>query len=278
MTSDIDEEYLKKPYYWYEKARYRRREGKITEAIDCYNKALELDPYCDLAWYNKAWILSRLDKFDEAIKCYDRSLKIDPTCCYAWYNKAWIYIKLKQIKEAIKCYDKVISRNPDCSNTYDENYPIPIYNAVEREIKSYALERLNPNYTYTWYVKALIFDGLGQLNEALKYYDKILQTDPDYYKYLLANKGYVLYRLEKYCEAMKCIDKVLFSINPNDCTCLHIKFLITNKLGKNDELMQSAKGLIDCDYGLKIKEYYSEYGIVCMKNRQQFLPFLSAVS
>jgi tetratricopeptide (TPR) repeat protein len=272
MTSDIEEEeYLKDPYYWYEKGRYRRREGKITATIDCYNKALELDPYYDLAWYNKAWILSRLEKFDEAIECYDRSLKLYPRCFYAWYNKAWIYIKSKQIKKAIKCYEKVISLNPDCSKTYDENYPIPIYNAVEQEIKSYASEQLNSNDTYTWYVIALIFDGLGQLHEALKYYDKILQADPDYYKHTLVNKGRVLYRLQRYYEAMKCIDKVLLSKN--------LKFLITCELGLKNEGIQVAKRLIDCNSGLRLKEYASEHGVMHLCNlKQQFLPFLSAMS
>ncbi|MBD0359610.1 MAG: hypothetical protein ICV56_02735 [Nitrososphaeraceae archaeon] len=51
-------------------------------------------------------------------------------------------------------------------------------------IKSYALEQPDPNDRYTWYLKALLFDGAGQLNEAAECCDRKLETDPDYYKRL----------------------------------------------------------------------------------------------
>ena len=41
------------------------------EAIECYDKAIELNPKYEKAWYNKGVNLERLERHAEAITCYD---------------------------------------------------------------------------------------------------------------------------------------------------------------------------------------------------------------
>ena len=53
-------------------------EGKFEDALACFEQALlqnQTDP--DL-WNNKGVVLRSLGRYDEAIECFNRSLEIDP--------------------------------------------------------------------------------------------------------------------------------------------------------------------------------------------------------
>jgi len=51
------------------------RLGKYNEAIEVYDRALQLDPEYVSAWNNKGVVLSRLGKYAEAIEAFDRALR-----------------------------------------------------------------------------------------------------------------------------------------------------------------------------------------------------------
>jgi tetratricopeptide (TPR) repeat protein len=52
--------------------------GKHREGIECYDKALEIDPKDSDAWNNKGTALGKLGRYNEAIECFDKALEIDP--------------------------------------------------------------------------------------------------------------------------------------------------------------------------------------------------------
>ena len=56
-------------------------------AIENYDKAIDMEPYSADAWYNKGSALEELSKYDEAIKCYDNAIDIEPDYVNAWYAK-----------------------------------------------------------------------------------------------------------------------------------------------------------------------------------------------
>lgn len=56
-----------------------RKFGKDYEAIECYDKALQVDPNNAYAWNSKGESFRNLEKYKEAIECYDKALQIDAT-------------------------------------------------------------------------------------------------------------------------------------------------------------------------------------------------------
>ena len=59
--------------------------GKFVEAIENYDKALEMNPIDDVAWLNKGAALYQLRKFDEAIESYGLLVLgnvIENVCCF----------------------------------------------------------------------------------------------------------------------------------------------------------------------------------------------------
>jgi tetratricopeptide (TPR) repeat protein len=58
---------------------------KYVEALECSNKALELDPNSAWALTNKAWALNGLKRHNEALECSNKALELDPNSipnCY----------------------------------------------------------------------------------------------------------------------------------------------------------------------------------------------------
>ena len=52
--------------------------GKHKEAIECFNKSLEINSINGVAWNNKGIILALLEKYEEAIECFDKAIEINP--------------------------------------------------------------------------------------------------------------------------------------------------------------------------------------------------------
>ncbi len=61
------------------------REDKWQKALDCFDKAIQLDPKCADAWYNKGMALYALNDgsesieyYEETVYCFDQALKLQP--------------------------------------------------------------------------------------------------------------------------------------------------------------------------------------------------------
>ena len=68
----------KDAYAWNNEGKALYEQKKYDEAIQCFNKAIELNPSYELAWNNNGTTLYMLKRYKEAIKCFDEVLKINP--------------------------------------------------------------------------------------------------------------------------------------------------------------------------------------------------------
>ena len=73
----------------------------------------------------------------------------------------------------------------------------------------------------------------GRYEESIRYYDKILEIDPDDIRALL-NKGSLLIQLEKYEESIRYYDKIL-EIDPHDIRALASKTIALSQLERYSE-------------------------------------------
>jgi tetratricopeptide (TPR) repeat protein len=120
---------------------------KYEEAVEHFDKVIEMDSYYFKAWRYKGFALDDLGRHKEALVCYDRALEIKPDYEDAWYNKGIALGHLGRHKEALVCYDKALEIKPDYEDAWNN--------------KGYALGRL------------------GRHEEALVCYDKALEIKPD---------------------------------------------------------------------------------------------------
>ncbi|GAB4305535.1 MAG: hypothetical protein Fur0025_47590 [Oscillatoriaceae cyanobacterium] len=69
--------------------------GNIQGALECWNRALEIEPNSHPAWACQGDILLELKQYQESILCYQCALDIDPNYHYAWYHKGDAHYYLK---------------------------------------------------------------------------------------------------------------------------------------------------------------------------------------
>lgn len=64
------------------------------------NKIVEYDPKIAVSWNLKGFALSNQGKYDEAIEAYDKAIEIAPEWSVPWYNKRVALQKLSSHEKA----------------------------------------------------------------------------------------------------------------------------------------------------------------------------------
>jgi tetratricopeptide (TPR) repeat protein len=169
--SAVEEEYTAD--YWIQKGDEFFNKGSYDIAIDCYNRAIELDPQYADAWSNHGYVLydkfrriRNLDKYDEAL---DLAIKINPIDDYFWREKSFILRSIGKYDEAIQALDKAIE--------------------------------INPQMGYYWVDKGRMLDEhLDRYDEAIQAFNKAIEINDAYSSIAWVGKGNALHRLCKYNE------------------------------------------------------------------------------
>src|SRR3989339_803850 len=169
---------------WFDKGIALIKSNKYKEAIECFDKAIEIDPQNEGAWYNKGFALANLKKYKEAIICLEKEIeirpqlssKVNPTLAEAWYREGSSLFHSHNFEEAIGCFDRAIE--------------------------------LKPLYKEAWHFKGITLLQLGKYPDAITCFDKAIELDPSR-KEAWHHKGIALYDLSKDEDAIPCFDKVI---------------------------------------------------------------------
>lgn len=101
------------PLLWRRKGFALIKAGRYDEAAACFDKALSLDPEDATAWQRKGYALAHLGEHDSAVACFDRALGLDPEHVLAWQSRGWVLGVICRYDEAVECYETVLSIDPE---------------------------------------------------------------------------------------------------------------------------------------------------------------------
>ena len=91
----------------------------LQEALNAYDKAIEIDPNVASAWFNKGEIFADfLGRFDEALVCINKSIEINPQFADAWYLKGKGLTVFGNYGEALKAYNESLRINPKSAEVW----------------------------------------------------------------------------------------------------------------------------------------------------------------
>ena len=96
----------------------KQHTGLIAEAIAHYRQALELDPNLAETASNLGSALAEAGENEQAIAEYERALSLNPNCAEALVNLGLLREDQGDIAEAVKSYEQAIQVNPDCAVAY----------------------------------------------------------------------------------------------------------------------------------------------------------------
>jgi tetratricopeptide (TPR) repeat protein len=104
---------LRESEIWFQEGLELERTGApVEDAVDAYQKAMELNPGAAGSLVNLGTICYRLRKFAEAEKYYLAAIEADPVYPLALFNLGNLYEEQGRIPEAFEYYHRALALNP----------------------------------------------------------------------------------------------------------------------------------------------------------------------
>ncbi len=156
---------------------------KYEDSIECFEKALELDPNYENAWYNKGYILLNMGNYLEANECFDKFLEMNHENVYAsnvMVFKASGLFMLKKYQEQLELSNSLIDIS---KNSFEKlnalniksNALLKLEQYDESEIIIDKILGVNPESESTLANKATILFKQGNYKESIEYYENSLE-------------------------------------------------------------------------------------------------------
>jgi len=164
--------------------------------IECYTKAIELDPRYIIAYYNRGIAQYSLGNHDAAVQDYSAAIALDPRNPDFYTGRGHAYSALGDYQSAIQDYNAAILLNPQQANAYngrglayfslkDCNSAIQDYNTAVG---------LNYQFTEAYYNRGNALYALGNYQAAIQDYNMALTLNPQY-GLVYNNRGNAYYAL-----------------------------------------------------------------------------------
>jgi tetratricopeptide (TPR) repeat protein len=104
--------------FWNNKGVVQTKLGKYNDAVECFDRALRVNPGVSNIWLNRGIALVKLEEYEEAMDCFDRALQLDKNneSAKRRRNKCWYKWKLMEGREGYT--DKSYSRHPQQYDDY----------------------------------------------------------------------------------------------------------------------------------------------------------------
>jgi len=135
-------------------------------------------------------------ELEEKLDYFNKLLEANPSLEKIWLKKAKVLEELGRVEEAIACYDQAAKINPE----KEREYKIEVLNILR-------LKEGSPAIPPSWFALPSPQDR-EKLEEALSYYDKILEINPNL-KVAWQTKGELLDELGRHEEAVECYDRAI---------------------------------------------------------------------
>ena len=155
--------------------------GQLKETLDCYYRALQMNPSDPNVLYDVGNAFARIGFWDEAIADYRRALQITPDQADILDNLGFALAAKQQFAEAITNFDAALKLNPDSASAHNNLATVLFrqHRFDEAEQHYRAALRLTPEDPQ---IQANLGDTLvrlGRLAEAAKCYEAALRLKPD---------------------------------------------------------------------------------------------------
>jgi tetratricopeptide (TPR) repeat protein len=210
-----------------------REKGNLANALELFNKALEIIPEDPAAHYEKARLLQAMGKNEEAL--YSARLATNYNTENKWYSVLFANISKASgnYKDYVTVYENLVDQYPTDLNFLNElayayfftgeyQKAIGIYDRIEEKIG------INEGLSTQ---KVQLYNSIGKKEEAVAEYERLINIFPDEARY------YAL--LAEYCSKNQMNEKAVWAykkikeINPDD-PYVHISLADFYKKAGND--------------------------------------------
>ena len=221
---------------WFNKGFALNNLGKYEEAIEAFDKVIDMDPSNSYAWNNKGYALNNLGRYEDGLQAFAKALEMDHNNIDAWNNKAWALNNLERYEDALLASEKALEIDPN-NFLASGNKIIALLGLSINNIESDSPD--------AWFSKGFELNNMGKYQEAIEAFDRVVDMDPSNTA-AWNNKGYALINLGRYEDGLQACEKAL-EIDPNNVYAWNNKAWALNNLGRYEEALQSSEKALEID-------------------------------
>lgn len=175
-TLTVSAETLKEQEYmkFEESGNNNLNSKKFTQALEDFNKVIELKPEYYIGYFNRARVKSALGDSKGSIEDNNKVIELEPRYSMAYNNRGWDNFILKNYIEALKDFNKAIELEPRNAIAYDS-----------RQETKYALNdfagcmedcnmaiSLNPKLANSYFFRGKVYFKNGEKTKACENWSK----------------------------------------------------------------------------------------------------------
>ena len=165
---------------WNDKGYALNNKKEFAAAIECFNKAIALEPHYAKAWNNLGYAYESLGDTAGAIDCFNKSIEFNPNYAAPWNNLGYIHSKFNEHEQAARCYRRAIEINP--KYVLAQNNLAFAYNKLGDYDKAIACSlktiELDSNYAKGWNNLGVAYFKQKRWREAADAFGRAAELDP----------------------------------------------------------------------------------------------------
>lgn len=182
------------------------QEGQRLQEAECRYRVVTLQP----KWANSrnqlhlGNLLLAVGKGEQAIECFQRAIELDPEMFPLYFNLAVAFTQQNRWSEAIETYQKVLVMNPEhAASYYGLSQIAERQDNLEEAVKYGRLAvEFNPqNFNYC-YTLGNLFSKLRRWTEAAQSYQQAIDLNADF-AWSYHNLGYAFLMQDRFVEAIE---------------------------------------------------------------------------
>jgi tetratricopeptide (TPR) repeat protein len=154
--------------------------GRYKEALDCCDRAIDLDAESVTAWQTKGRVLKSLGRHAEALEADRRIVEIDPANRDGWVGVGVALASLGRYEEAVAAYDRAIEIDRKFVYSYfDRGLALLAWGRPAEALADFGRTlEINPRFGEGWVQSGRAMAAQGRHKEAIAALDKGLQLSP----------------------------------------------------------------------------------------------------
>jgi len=229
------------------------------EALESFEKAICLDPESVEAWRNRGAALGNLERYEEALESFEKAIDLAPESVLGWVNRGNTLNNLERYEEALESLQKALDLAPKSLDAWIYRETTLTYLERYEEALESSKEALNlaPNSVDAWANRGNTLRNLGRYEEAITACDRAFKIDYKHHQ-ALNIQALALSLIKNFEKAITAIDEAI-NLEPKEVLYRANRGIILARAGRYTE------AIAECEQAIKEdpKHESGYYGKAC---------------